>query len=338
MTSWGWTVLSRLALGGVVLSVAIAAVACAVPVAGSPVAAPPAAGATGRALPNPDRIAAADALGDPRTWDPCTVVDPERLTGFGNAIFGVPRSLDYCAVDVSTDKGTALVRVGRLDKVSVLRQEDYKSVDRQGGLRVVSVGVLNGACVRLLVFDDGIALAVESEAEQAGQPVDMCGVADAVMEQVIDAVTHGRAGSFEYPAGSFGMVDACSLVTPEMVAHVPGLAGAEPQPSVSGHRCVWSHGPIAPRLVLNFVLGNQPRDVPEKIAGRDTTFYDDYIEDEDYSVCDATGLHIPFPHETIPRYELALLIVFLPSAQGAAACDAARAVVGELWPKLPPAS
>jgi hypothetical protein len=329
--------MSRPALFGVALSVVVAA-ACAVPVSGSPVAAPPTAAETGRALPNPDRIAAADALGDPRTWDPCTVVDPPKVTGFGGAYFGVPRSLDYCTVDVSTDKGRAAVRIGRLEKFSVRHLADYRSVDRQGGLRVVHVGTRGGACVRVLVFDDGIGLSVDSEAEPPSQPVDTCGVADAVMEQVIDAVVHGRAGSFEYPAGSLGMVDACSLVTPEMVAHVPGLAKAKaaPQPSVSGHECVWARGQS--RLVLSFVLGRPTSDVAEQFAGRETAFFSDDNEDKDYSVCQVTGVHIPFPNKVIPRHEQVLLLVFLPSGQSAAACDAARAVAAALWPKLPPPS
>lgn len=321
----------------VVVAAVVAGTACSVQVVGTPSAAP-VSSPPGRELRNPDRIAAADALGDLTTWDPCSVVNPDTLRGVTKAWLDERESLDYCRITVDTGKGRAFTTIGWLYKASALDLKDFKSETRDGGLKVVSAGHKGRACVRYLVFDDDVSMSVETYPEGDDPAVDLCGVSDVVVDHVIEAVPRGRAESFDFAQNSIGRMRACDEVGNDIAAKVPGLERSESVSGLSGHQCRWRVVDEFPELSVRFHIGYNPSGRRETLAGRDANVASNEVSDqvEKSSLCTVTGEHIRFQHRSGEKLnELVSITVLLPPGQAEAACDGARAVAAELFPKLP---
>lgn len=200
---------------------ALAATSCAVEVAGTPV---PAGSPAGRVLDNPDRITSTDGLGDLPAWDPCSVVNPDLVAGFGPVRFGKPEAFDYCLIEARTRKGGVEVEVGSLFQSSVRDIEGFPATTRTGRLRVVSPTEESGACERLLVFDDGVALSVLTYPVSDHDDPQLCSVSEAVIDQVVASVVQGRSAKMTLPERTIGSIDPCTMITDDMLAKVPGLA------------------------------------------------------------------------------------------------------------------
>lgn len=333
VTNWG-DVMSRWAWGlvlGVVL-VAVFASGCVAKVAGVPVG----SASSGRAVGDPERIHADDALGDLSAWNPCSVVDPDALPAAWTADVDVPVGFEYCLLTVATEDGTeADVEVGPLYRATH-DLEEHRSGERDGGLTVVPYDSGDDSCVRDIVFADGIALVVRSWPYDAGDASKMCGIGDVVVEQVVDSVVGGRAASLRFSGDSLGDVDPCELVTGEMAALVPGVtADVEAERQVARHSCWWDAAD-GNSLSVQFQVGDLPDgEVEEERQGRFTSVVE-YDDDETSSLCAVNGEHVPFKHESRTFTEYVAVYVYLKPGQVEQACAAASAVADALWPKLPP--
>jgi hypothetical protein len=311
---------------------------CSVGVAGTPQAAPRPGAPPGRVLSNPDRITSTDGLGEPSTWDPCSVVNPQALPRFGPGRFAKPESLEYCLIEARTEKGTVEVEIGWLFQSSVRDLEGFPSQTRQGGLRVLSVGQYQGGCERLLVFDDGIALGVRAYPIAKEDDPQLCAVSEVVMDQVVTGVVNGNSSKIDFQDGSLGPIDPCPLVTADMLGTVPSLAKIPPESVPAKHTCRFDNEATDSLLVVVFEIGGMPDgDTGELVGERYLTKerFDD--EDKEYSGCTVVGQHKPISYRSVPNLiERMSVHVYLAPGQGPAACDAAWAISGLLWKSLPP--
>jgi hypothetical protein len=317
---------------GVVL-LAVVVTACGTEVPGVAKAAEPST----RYFEDPDRIAAEDALGELTTWNPCSVVDPDGLPESWSATRELPVAFDFCVMDVTTDDDvTAEVQVGYLYR-STHDLEEHESGQRDGGITVVPANYEEGACTRDIVFADGIALEVMSWPYE--DDVDaVCEISDAVVDQVLEAVMAGRTESLQLPEDSIGEIDPCDVVTPDMLAAVPGITeDMRSSTQVAGHTCWWQSPTGETALNVEFQVGDEPVGDDEKtIQGRTTTItqYPDY---EGSSLCVVDGEHIPFEHpDESGLIEFVGIWVYLKPGEVEAACTAASAIAEKLWPELPP--
>jgi hypothetical protein len=313
---------------------AVLTTACSVHLHGTPLADTPST----KSFPNPDRIEAEDALGDLTTWNPCSVVDLDELPKAWTTTVDSPAAFEECSIAVTTDDGVvAEIQVGYLYE-SDHDLNDDGAESRAGGLIVVPNYDSANACARDIVFADSIALEVRTWSENQDKTDALCAISDEVVDHVVDAVMAGRAESLRFPDNSLGEIDACELVTAEVVAVVPGLSPAvRPEPQVSTHSCWWANETADAMLNIEFEIGHLPvGDSGSTVDGRFTAVTQ-YADGEDSSLCLADGEHVPFKYDSKQGLmERVAIYVYQKPGQVEAACTAASAVAAALWPKLPP--
>lgn len=307
---------------------AVCTAACSVTVSGKPAAAPRSAPTT-RPFADPDQITADDALGELTLWNPCSVVDEDALPEGWAVLIESPAAFEDCEVSVTTGGEETSVQVGYL-----FQTDENAGEERDGGITVVKDESDTLACARNIVFADDIALVVRSWRESDDRD-GLCDISDTVVDAVLDAVMAHEAAPLELPDNSVGEIDPCRLVTPDLVALVPGLTGVAADHQVSRHSCWWS-GDGAPALNIEFEIGKQPvGDSGEDIQGRytATTVY----RDTDSSLCSVTGEHVPFAVDgRSGLIERVGIYVYQRPGQAEQACAAGKQLAGALWPKLPP--
>ena len=324
---------ARRPLVGLTLLALVAGGGCASRVFGTPTAVT--VPSSTRHFEDADKLTAEDALGDPRTFDPCSVLDPDEMPDSWNVSVDIPAAYEYCAMSVTTKAGaTAEVQVGYLYESD---HEGGGNQSRPGGLRVFPSEDIATACSRDIVFADGIALIVRSWTEEDADAGAMCGISDEVVEPVIDAVAAGRAASLTLPEDSVGEIDPCDLVTAEMTAAVRGITAAvRPDDQLSAHTCWWMSDE-GTMLEVAFDIGRLPvGDTGETTHGRYTAVTR-YADDADSSTCSVVGEHVPFTAgSTTGLIERASIWVYLKPGEVEAACTAGKQVADKLWPALPP--
>ncbi|KEI43084.1 hypothetical protein [Saccharopolyspora rectivirgula] len=281
---------------------------------------------------------AASLLGDLRTLDPCTLIDPAALSGLGRAWQAETVSLDYCLLHLRLDNGSLVqVAVGQLVEHSP-QADDGSPVVRRGELSLVQNAPLPGHCTRQVLFQDGLALQVNVDLLEGDPASGLCGAAESAAEAVIDAIDQHRVGHRQYSAESLAFRDPCQLLDLAVVRQVPGLEEAEPQAAPAGHQCLWGEMAAgSSRVQLVHTAGEPPRvmhgaAVEEQIAGRRTVL-SIVGGDPRTPLCSAETAHIPFAGDG--QVEVAMLVVAVPGETGVDACEYARGLAGHAWPKLP---
>ena len=278
-------------------------------------------------------------LGDPRTVDPCTLVDPVTITGFGAVANAGTVSLDYCLLHVKPDDRTLLqLTVGEL---VAFTPNDGDPVVRDGSLRIAKNAPVPGHCSRQVLFDDGLAMQISADLLTGDPSAGLCKLADSGAHAVAVALQRHEGGHRVTPPNSLALVNPCGVLDTGFVRQVPGLENTQPRSSPSGHQCAWGEQSAdSPRVQLVHTAGQPPRllhgaAVEEQIANRRTVIS---VVGGDPSVplCSAETGHIPFGDPG--QVEVAQLVVALPGSDGTEACEYARGLARLAWPKLPPAN
>ncbi|GAB3276727.1 DUF3558 domain-containing protein [Parasphingorhabdus pacifica] len=282
------------------------------------------------------------ALGDPRTFDPCTLTDPALVERFGAVTETDTVSLDYCLLRVRlADGALAQLAVGELgsgDSASAAGSP----VQRQGEFRVVQDAPLPGHCTRRILFGDGVAMGVSADLLSGPPGARLCGLAEAGAKGAVEAIEREEVGHRRYPENSWAKVDPCEVLDTAVVREVPGMESARAVPAPSGHQCSWGKQLAQePRVRLVHTAGDPPRvshgaAVEERIAGR-TTVLSMVGGDPSSPVCSAETGHIPFGQPGAGQVEVAMLVVSIPGENGIAACEFARGLAQSAWPALPAA-
>ncbi|NYH79597.1 hypothetical protein FHR84_002935 [Actinopolyspora biskrensis] len=282
-----------------------------------------------------------EVLGNPRTVDPCGLVSPERLERFGAAERAGTVSLGYCLLHVRPEPDQLVqLAVGRLRYVDPEQLTSDNPVRRSGGLRLVREPPVPEHCTWRILFSDGVAMSVDADSLSGETSVGLCSLAEAGAREAAETIREREVEHRSFPEGSLARADPCELLSTETVRRVPGLERADPRETPSRHKCSWGGEDIrVPSVELTHTAGEPPRSrdatsVTERTAGR-RTVVDIVGDDPKVGLCSAETAHIPFGSPRSGDVEVAMLVVFLPEADGLRACEFARGLAEHVWPRLP---
>ncbi|MFI1379944.1 protein kinase [Embleya sp. NPDC020886] len=288
--------------------------------------------------PAPTPAAARTILvGDERTVDPCALLDPASLTRFGRTV------LD-----------SALGGFRRCDLL-VHGAEDRRVADAElsfteGGQelgpqlrtrRIGDITLIEGAddareCPRILRLPDGYVVKV-TISNLASEPVDLCGMADAVTTHAIDVLGRGpipRRPSAPRDA-SLIRLDACALLDPAALARMPTIDAQHPNAGFGDWKCRWHSTVDKTAIILRFYQREPlPADIgrPEMIADR-RAFVTPGEADRD--LCTIRVVHRTYPNAAHPIVELVQIEVYAaqPREQLCATADRLGAAVVAKLPR-----
>ena len=224
---------------------------------------------------------AAATVGDPRTADPCALIDTAPLAELDPELDASYGSFDRCDV-VLREGGHRMVdvevRFGGPDAAQAVVSARPK-LEQIGRVRVERRRIdAAGECARNVLLPDGylvwvIAKPVDSDVAPVlnGRPAEMCPIADVATSTV--ATVLNRGGEIRrrapFPAGSLGTRDACLLLDDAALSTaVPGMNTTDAHPGFGNWECRWFNNPAPQKIHVIF-----ERDVEPLRAGDDGTLY-----------------------------------------------------------------
>lgn len=182
-------------------------------------------------------------IDDPRTADPCSMIDLAPLERFG-----VPELVtdlgwfNDCQVDIRppAPAGGLISVVVSLEAPVPPGLPQFGQPEMIGAVRLARFEGDETSCVRRITLVDGSRIALY-ESGPADPAVDHCAVAEAAARDVLDRLD--RAGITEREPLDTGSVlagiDPCSLLDPVDLAVVPGFADAPVYPGFADAYCNW---------------------------------------------------------------------------------------------------
>ncbi|MFI6343958.1 protein kinase [Streptomyces sp. NPDC050560] len=222
---------------GAAAVVAAAAVAATLALDGDGGGAPPRRPAAGGA--------AVSLIGDHRTADPCALVDPRALGGYGDAALDPAYgNFDRCDVIVDTGKGDPV-------DVEVVFEATGESAGKPrpliAGVTQVDLPPESGECGRTLLpgGDRGTGITVLAKQDDkggaGGAPAPLCRMTATAVDSAAKVLAGGtlRRRSPEPPAASLVRQDACTLLTAKDLEAVPGIDARHPEIGFGHWDCEW---------------------------------------------------------------------------------------------------
>lgn len=213
----------------------------------------------------------ADLVGNPRTADPCALLDPAVLARFGRIDLDTDGgSFETCDLRVRLWGGDEHPDIGRVRlRLSVAAPEPTSqvAVARIGNISVVSEPAGSARCVRSLALAGGGTVEIVGERKAALGP-DPCTLADTIATRVLELLRQGpitrRPGPF--PADSLAHHDACAQLDPVTLGRVAGIDALHPVAGWAGWSCRWNS------TIDGHVTVRYDRDAPKTAAsGRPLT-------------------------------------------------------------------
>lgn len=285
----------------------------------------------------------ADALGDLRTINPCSLTGPFAFDEYGKAKMPADPTMDECRITVTIDDENAVIELGLLQHVDALPsgRRDVRQLTR--GATIVEVPTqVSGACSMALLLADDTAMSAIATAELVDTVAQetLCTLAQAGAEGIFHAVGNNLVRHWEPANNSLARVSACGLLPADKVATLLGITGDRVSLYPAEHQCRWGRtGGDTPTVKVDFPVGNSPnvagvpdRSPSEPIAGRTT--WVDAIGTSDLQVCTVVTEHIPFGLGRDLR-EYAALRVSVPATTGKDACAIGRDLAASAWAQLP---
>jgi hypothetical protein len=262
--------------------------------------------------PRPGGLTAAEALGDFRTIDYCTMLDPAGDTPTS--------SFERCSVD----EGEVIRSVGPLWVGDDVDGEPYDYAgDLLPGVRIRSATreLVEIMCTRWVGFADDVWLMV-STADPA-PTADRCEVADDLVADALTAIENGQVRHTAYGPDSFDGLDPCTFLDVPVVEAVVG--GKTGERSLHGHDCLRGH------IGFGFSVGVPSEGTPETVGGRMT------VVEAIGAFCMIT-LERPLPDQPGLVEEAALKGIAVDGdklGDGADVCPETRAIAEVVFPELP---
>ncbi|MGW5645622.1 protein kinase domain-containing protein [Saccharopolyspora sp. NPDC003752] len=264
-------------------------------------------------LPAADRAGApttVSPIGEPRTADPCALLDPVALARFGetdlNAEYG-----NFNRCDVIVDSGDGEVDVEVL--LSAADGPPEGRIEKIGALDIVREPQESDECARILPMPDQRTRIVIT-ADQLGEGrSDLCGMAEAAATTAAGVLGRGEVPRRPAPnPASLINVDACGLLDGDALARFPGVDAIRPEPGFGGWSCRWNSttGPATLRLIFD---RHQP---PTAEDGRPVRFggHQAFVEPEGYGEesCQVGIVHREYRGEDGRLVERLLVVVMGP--------------------------
>lgn len=213
----------------------------------------------------------ADFVANPRTADPCALLDPAVLARYGRIDLDTDSgNFDTCDLRVRLWGGDEHPDIGRIRlRLSVAAPEPTSqvAVSRTGNISVISEPAGSARCVRSLELAGGATVEIVGERTAASGP-DACTLADTVATRVRELLRKGpiprRPGPF--PANSLAHHDACAQLDPVTLGRVAGIDALHPVAGWAGWSCRWNS------TIDGHVTVRYDRDAPKTAAsGRPLT-------------------------------------------------------------------
>ncbi|MDD7917560.1 hypothetical protein [Actinomycetospora callitridis] len=276
-----------------------------------------------------DRVVPA-AIGDPRTVDPCGLVDPAALAARAGGEARVVPDLGgpaACVVDVAAPGGDVAV-IATLEPVATT--VGAAQVERVGSLLVRRVAPQPGSCTRTVVTTEGVQVSLDAIAP-AGSGADLCAAADTATDATLRVLQQGTTlprRATEDPPTALTSVDTCRLLTRADLGAVPGLDPASVAPGVGGWSCRW--GTDADGVVDVGVERRRAFASTADVAGRQAAVT------PQQSSCDvALAQRAYTAADGRPRVEVLEVTVFGARPADALCADATR-LAAAIVPRVPP--
>lgn len=321
----------------------LAAVAACVFVAGctSDVSGTPSSGEddTAQAL---EPLTSANAFDNISAVDPCSLTDAAAYEDFGDAELPGTPSMDDCTVTLSTDAGSASVRVGPLQPVDLLADDRREVANLSRDATIWQASTSSGSvCTMALVFADDVALVAAAQAEpETVSNTALCGLAESATRRAFDIINDGKVGYWEPPKSSLARLSACELLDAEQVAGQLGITSDVVNSYPALHQCRWGRtGGDTATTKIDFPVGATGSDVgvaesapAEIVAGRATWLSN--TETGDIMVCAAITEQGEFGLGEGLR-EFAALRVVVPVTAGKDPCAIVRTLATSAWANLP---
>lgn len=206
----------------------------------------------------------ADLVGDPRTADPCALLDPAVLAGYGRIdLVTDGGSFETCDLRVRLWGGDEHPDIGRVRlrlSVDAPEPSSQVAVVHVGNISVVSEPAGSARCVRSLVIGGG-TVEVTGERKAAAGP-DPCTLADTVAVRARELLRQGPLPRRPqpFPADSLAHHDACAQLDPVTLGRVAGIDALHPVPGWAGWSCRWSS------TIDGHVTVRYDRDAPKTAA------------------------------------------------------------------------
>jgi hypothetical protein len=295
------------------------------------------AGSAPEGRPSTPAATPVSAIGDPRTADPCALMDPAGFQRFGRA-------------ELSTDYGNfnrcdVLIRRGDDDLADVKVElangpapepGTRDRVERRGSVEIVAEPAGGGECDRTLVLADGNL--VEVTAQRTGRgTMDFCAAATLATDRAATVLGRGRVPrrSRALPARSLGNLDACALLDPAALARVRGVDGVRPEAGFGRWDCHWHSRTGDTAIQLRFDR-NGPLTAadghPKRLGGHQA-----YItpRGDGSGTCLAQVVHRTYADTGGTTTAELLFLVVSGSGSGERLCDSAETLASAAAARLP---
>jgi hypothetical protein len=199
------------------------------------------AGSSPEGGPVKPAAAPVSAIGDPRTADPCALMDPGGFQRFGRAELSTDYG-DFNRCDVLIQHGDDDLADVKVELANGPAPEpgSRDRIERRGTVEIVVEPPGGGECDRTLILADGNLVAVT--AQRTGHAaMDLCAAATIATDRAAAVLAHGRVPrrSRPLPARSLGNLDACALLDPVALSRVRGIDGAHPEAGFGRWDCHW---------------------------------------------------------------------------------------------------
>ncbi|MBO0882115.1 MAG: hypothetical protein J2P17_17600, partial [Mycobacterium sp.] len=193
---------------------------------------------------SPSHPKAVATIGDERTADPCSLIDPNAVKRFGST-------------SISTDYGNfnrcdVLLAKGDNDLADVeVSLEEGPAPDDIKGAKTSHVGAITelsaprdgGNCDRFLLLRDGNYVDVDAKLT-SNLSMDVCTAATLEAAHVVGVLNKGPVARRKapWPHGSLATTDTCALLDNTTLAHIPGLPRTKADPDFGRWSCYWGDG------------------------------------------------------------------------------------------------
>jgi eukaryotic-like serine/threonine-protein kinase len=177
-------------------------------------------------------------VGNPRTADPCSLIDQQALRPHGIAILEREGSkFSACRAVFSSGTNVLYDFLAPGEAGRVVGPES----ERVGEITIGRFGASNGRCERRILLSDGNVVLISADGS-ADRDADPCAIAETGMIAAVNLLDRRGLATRDAPdvESSLEDVDPCDLLGPTELAVVPGLQRAPGVPGFAGWSCTWA--------------------------------------------------------------------------------------------------
>ncbi|WP_028922082.1 hypothetical protein [Pseudonocardia acaciae] len=185
-----------------------------------------------------------DAIGDPRTADPCALLDAPALQRFGpTQIYPDMASFVSCTVAIRPRPDEAAAVHATLEGVRDRGDRDLAPLPRQqaGDITIYHTRLGPGTCSRTVLLPTRSRVDFVASSSRKSGGLDPCAMVDTAVLHALPRLASGTLPRRTpgAPPNSLLWVDPCTLLDEAVLRSVPGLRADARQHRTAGTGCEW---------------------------------------------------------------------------------------------------